>query len=112
MTYAIRNQKRVAVASIRGYRYQLLHTIRAWLRIDDDRVIVAEGNEDLDHIFQQGGITVAIEEQVKYRSASITQGDEAVSETILALRACWWTLGATAGALGARETRGGVSEST
>src|SRR5579872_1425638 len=82
MSYEIRDEDRVAVASIRGYHYQILHTIRSWLQADDARIVIAEGNEDIDQVI---GSTPEerIEESIKYRSAAIAQGDDAIRMTIL-----------------------------
>lgn len=82
MTIEIREEERVAVASIRGYWYQLLHTVRAWLRAGDNELIVAEGNEDIDHILLTTPRQV-IEEQIKFRKVTLTQGSRAVVETTL-----------------------------
>jgi hypothetical protein len=79
--HRIRRQARVAVDSIAGYRFQILHTIRTWLTINDDRFLVAEGNEDIDHVFLNGGLQ--IEEQIKLRSGGLGQSDPAVIETVL-----------------------------
>lgn len=78
--HAIREAQRVAVATIDGYRFQVLHTIRTWLTIDDDRFIIAEGNEDIDHIFLDGR---RIEEQIKLLSDTVGQRDVTVVETVL-----------------------------
>ena len=82
MALEIRDPERVAVASIRGYWYQLLHTVRAWLRAGDDHLIIAEGNEDIDHVLLTTPITV-LEEQIKLRKNNVTQGSKAVAETVL-----------------------------
>lgn len=81
--HIIRDAKRVAVPSIRGYRYQLLHTVRAWLLLaENDTALVAEGNEDIDRIFLKDPSWVD-EEQIKYRSEPIAQGDDAIAVTVL-----------------------------
>jgi hypothetical protein len=80
--YEIRDIKRVATPSIRGYWYQVLYTIHAWLSVDDNHIIVAEGNEDIDRIAVSGP-PQATEVQLKFRSEAITQGDEEVTESIL-----------------------------
>ncbi|MDB5557063.1 MAG: hypothetical protein JWL86_7047, partial [Rhizobium sp.] len=82
MDHEIREPGRVAVPSIRGYWYQILHTVRAWLQAGDDRLIVAEGNEDIDHVLLTTPPTV-LEEQVKFRSKTVSQGDEAIEMTAL-----------------------------
>lgn len=81
MVHTVRNRSRVATASIAGYRYQLLHTVRAWLELRDDELIVAEGNEDIDRICISS--ETHIEEQVKQRTSALSQGDTAIAETIL-----------------------------
>jgi hypothetical protein len=37
------NAKRVASASIRGYLYQILHAVLAWLDLKDDELLVCSG---------------------------------------------------------------------
>src|SRR5689334_18447069 len=78
--HSVRDEQRVAVDIINGYRFQILHTIRAWLTIDDSRFIVAEGNEDIDHIFLDGRV---IEEQIKLLSEAVGQRDTTVVQTVL-----------------------------
>lgn len=82
MQNEIRNLKRVAVPSIRGYWYQTEHTVRAWLEATDDHLLFAEGNEDIDQLLKDGSSWKACEEQIKFRSTPIRQGDEAISETV------------------------------
>lgn len=80
--HQIRNPRRLAIGSIRGYRYQLLHTIRAWLQADDNHLIVAEGNEDIDHVLI-GCPEESWEEQIKFRSEDIAQSNKAITDAIL-----------------------------
>jgi hypothetical protein len=85
MTYRVRNRKRVAVDSIRGYIYQLLHTVKAWLELGDQKVLVAEGNEDIDELVVSGEVVVSAREiQVKYRRGRrVASGSKSVREKIL-----------------------------
>jgi hypothetical protein len=77
----VRKPRRLAIGSIRGYRYQLLHTIRAWLEADDNHLIVAEGNEDIDHILI-GRAEERWEEQIKFRGDDIPQSNQAITDAI------------------------------
>lgn len=81
--YRIREEQRVATASIRGYRYQLLHTTVAWLETPDQVTLLVEGNEDVDRLFySNGSIDKVVEEQIKFRSEAIAQSDEAITKTL------------------------------
>ena len=68
---SIRNRKRVASASLRGYRYQLLYTVRRSLELDADTSLVIEGNEDIDRIPLSSADANFVEEQIKLRSAAL-----------------------------------------
>jgi hypothetical protein len=69
--FAIRDKKRVATASIAGYRYQLLHTLREWLELTDDSDrILAEGNEDFDHLGNKEGRVS--ESQIKHVQGTLS----------------------------------------
>lgn len=65
-TYVVREPKRAAVRSLRGYRYQLLHTVKRCLDLDQTTLLVIEGNEDIDQI-GLGPDPAAVEEQIKLR---------------------------------------------
>ena len=42
--------KHQANDSLRGYRYQILHSVHAWLNLADDAILYLEGAEDFDII--------------------------------------------------------------
>ena len=42
--------KRQANDSLRGYRYQILHSVNAWLDLAEDEVLYLEGAEDFDKV--------------------------------------------------------------
>jgi hypothetical protein len=81
--YKIRNQNRVAAASLAGYRFQLLHTVRAWLELPDDELLVAEGNEDIDRICLPS--RTHVEEQVM----SPTRARTSIRTSVPARRSGW-----------------------
>lgn len=66
----VNDPAREAVDSMRGYSYQILCSIDAWLDLSDGQILFLEGAEDLDRIDQNG----AAVEQVKEtkRSGNIT----------------------------------------
>src|SRR5688572_27994969 len=76
----VNDRAREAVDSIRGYSYQILRSIRVWLDLGDDEILVLEGAEDLDRV----GDGIATVEQVKDtgRSGNLTLRSEAVLEAI------------------------------
>lgn len=53
----ITDPSREAVATIRGYRYQILRTLYAWLELEVSELLVIEGAEDFDHISQSSAST-------------------------------------------------------
>lgn len=69
---------RQAVDAWRGYYYQLLHTIHAWLDLPEEAVLYLEGAEDFDVI----GPGEATAVQVKNSSGNITLRSRAVTDTI------------------------------
>ena len=83
-SYRIHKPKRVAVASFRGYFYQLLYAVQYWLELDERAFLVPEGNEDIDKIVLEGKAVVsATEVQVKHFAAPLTAGSKTVKELIL-----------------------------
>jgi len=64
----VRDPKRVATASIRGYLYQFLCTARTWFELRPNEVLWCEGNEDIDRLISSGEV---IEEQVKHIGGSV-----------------------------------------
>ena len=57
---------REAVDSLRGYSYQILRSIDAWLDLEEEQILFLEGAEDLDRV-DAGG---AVVEQVKDTTGS------------------------------------------
>jgi hypothetical protein len=76
----LRNPKRAATPSIRGYCFQFLCTLQRWLEIKEDELIWCEGNEDIDRIITDGSL---VEEQVKHLAANITDASSAITSTVL-----------------------------
>ncbi len=69
---------RQAVDAWRGYYYQLLHTIHAWLELPEGTVLYLEGAEDFDVIGPEEATAV----QVKDTSENITLRSRSVTATI------------------------------
>ena len=57
----VNDAAREAVDAMRGYSYQVLRSIEAWLDLEDGQILILEGAEDLDRIDAAG----ALVEQVK-----------------------------------------------
>lgn len=74
----IANPKRQAVAALRGYVYQIWHTVHAWLELKDDALLFVEGAEDFDVV----STTSATANQIKDTKAKITLRTPAVIEAI------------------------------
>jgi hypothetical protein len=76
----LRNPKRAATPSIRGYCFQFLCTLQRWLEIKEDELIWCEGNEDIDRIIADGSL---VEEQVKHLAGKITDASSSITSTML-----------------------------
>lgn len=72
------NSKRQATDSLRGYRYQILHSVNAWLNLADDETLYLEGIEDFD-IVSDGAATLV---QVKDTQHNITLRSQEMSDAI------------------------------
>ena len=70
--------KRQANDSLRGYLYQILHSVNAWLDLADDEDLYLEGAEDFDKI--SGDTATAV--QVKDRQGRITLRSQEVNDAI------------------------------
>ena len=70
--------KRQANDSLRGYRYQILHSVQAWLSLADDETLYLEGAEDFD-IISPETITAV---QVKDTQHNITLRSQEVNDAI------------------------------
>jgi len=71
---------REAVAALRGYKYQILYSVLAWITLDDDDILYLEGAEDFDHINTHRATTVQIKETKG--SGNITLRTKSVVEAI------------------------------
>jgi hypothetical protein len=76
----LRNPKRAATPSIRGYYFQFLCTLQRWLAIGEKELIWCEGNEDIDRMMADGSL---VEEQVKHLAGKITDASSAITSTML-----------------------------
>ena len=72
------DSKRQATDSIEGYRYQILHSVNAWLDLADDDILHLEVAEDFD-IESDGTFTAT---QVKHTQDNITLRSEQVIAAI------------------------------
>ena len=72
------NPDRQANDSLRGYRYQILHSVNAWLDLADKEVLYLEGAEDFDRI--SGETATAV--QVKDTQRKITLRSQEVNDAI------------------------------
>ena len=62
------NPKRQAHNQLGGYRYQILHSVNAWLDLSDDEILYLEGAEDYDTVSDDAATAV----QVKNTQHNIT----------------------------------------
>ena len=72
------NPKRQAHAQLKGYYYQILHSVDAWLDLADDESLYLEGVEDFDKV-SDDGVTAT---QVKHTQRNITLKSEAAIDAI------------------------------
>ena len=72
------NPKRQAHAQLRGYLYQIWHSVDAWLDLADDEVLYLEGAEDFDRV--SGDTATAV--QVKNTRRPITLRSPEVIDAI------------------------------
>ena len=70
--------KRQANDSLRGYLYQILHSVDAWLDLDDNEILYLEGAEDFDKISDDTATAV----QVKDTRHPITLRSQEVNDAI------------------------------
>jgi hypothetical protein len=76
----LRNPKRAATPSIRGYCFQFLCTLQRWLAIEEGERIWCEGNEDIDRMIAD---ELLVEEQIKHLAGKITDASNAITSTML-----------------------------
>ena len=74
----IADPKRQATDSLRGYRYQILHSVKAWLDLDEGETLYLEGVEDFDLVSDDTAIVV----QVKGTQHNITLKSQEVIKAI------------------------------
>jgi hypothetical protein len=80
---AIRDERRVASDTIRGFLAQVLLCAQRWIALAPGEFLVVEGNEDIDiHTIENGVLTAATEESVKELAGRLTARDEAVYQTL------------------------------
>ena len=72
------NPKRQAHAQLRGYLYQIWHSVNAWLDLADNEVLYLEGAEDFDILSDD----IATATQVKHTQRKITLRSQEVIEAI------------------------------
>ena len=72
------NPKRQAHAQLRGYLYQIWHSVNAWLNLADNEVLYLEGAEDFD-LLSDDTATAA---QVKHTQRKITLRSQEVIDAI------------------------------
>ena len=70
--------KRQAHASLRGYLYQIWHSVNAWVHLADDDILYLEGAEDFDIISDDAATTT----QVKDTQRNITLRSKDVIDAI------------------------------
>jgi tetratricopeptide (TPR) repeat protein len=70
--------KRQAADSLRGYVYQVWHSVHAWLELSDEEILFLEGAEDFDIVDTEKGTAV----QVKDTTVNITLHTPAVINAI------------------------------
>ena len=72
------NPKRQAHAQLKGYRYQIWHSVDAWLDLADDDILYLEGAEDFD-ILSDNTVTAT---QIKHTQRNITLKSQEVYDAI------------------------------
>ena len=70
--------KRQANDSLRGYLYQILHSVNAWLDLADNEILYLEGVEDFDKLSDEAAMVV----QVKDTQHNITLRSQEVKKAI------------------------------
>lgn len=74
---------RDAWSTIRGFVYQVDHTILRWLKLQDDEMLELERGEDIDLIKQSLSLgEIRLLEQIKYREDSITLNTDVIIELL------------------------------
>jgi hypothetical protein len=73
------DERRSAHASIRGYLYQTCLGVLRWLELQENEVLLCEGDEDLDRFLLGGG---AVSEQVKAYTGGLSITDRVVRDSL------------------------------
>lgn len=79
----IRNSRRTAVPTIRGYHAQFVLSALYWMRLADEERLYVEGNEDLDRYFSENGVPVAEEIQTKEYAGPLTERSKEISKALI-----------------------------
>ena len=80
----IRNPKRVATATIRGFLAQVVYCARRWVDLPPDAYLYTEANEDIDqYFFGDGELIRATEESIKDLSGTVSARNKSIFETIV-----------------------------
>lgn len=58
----INEPSREAVAALRGYSYQILQSVLAWINLPETEVLFLEGAEDFDHISANAAMAIQIKD--------------------------------------------------
>ena len=72
------NPTRQANDPLRGYRYQILHSVKAWLDLAEGEILYLEGVEDFDIVSDDATTLV----QVKDTQRKITLRSQEVNDAI------------------------------
>ena len=72
------DRKRQAHNSLRGYLYQIWHSVNAWLDLNQDEILYLEGAEDFDKVSDNDAMVT----QVKATQAPITLRSQDVNDAI------------------------------
>ena len=71
-------KRRQAVPTIRGYVYQIWHSLYAWVKLTEDDILYLEGAEDFDRLSAEKATAA----QVKHTSEGISLGSSEVRKAI------------------------------
>ena len=56
------DRKRQAHNSLRGYLYQIWHSVNAWLHLTEDEILYLEGAEDFDKVSDNTATAVQVKD--------------------------------------------------
>lgn len=80
MPIEIRDERRIATPSIRGYYYQFLWTALCWIELAPGEALYCEGSEDIDKVLPDGEVQL---EQIKHLSGNLTETSEDIKSVLL-----------------------------